>query len=357
MNATQARTSLTLLYLGLFLSMGCLAAPDERAAQLSSEESTEDRPLLPVAVPPNRIVPEVAIDPNTCPNPCECFKEVATQSLAQKAVSVLFVVDRSGSMARSLGHRGPRRWDAMQQALAHSLPLLEASPDSKVGALLFPSDNGCGVSSQPEVGLQSQAAAVLNLLGSRRPQGWTPMGKALRQAREYFSAQTPDDNSRAVVLVTDGLPNCGDNIHSTGQQIDALQALDIPTAVLGLGLPGDGNLHNLALKGGLTAANGSFYDANDPAQLSASLDRIARASSRCLYTVTSPGSEDWSINTVLNQDEPLDASQWTLDSHTGDTWTIRLETDLCAEVIDGNITVELSIDFDNPSCVPHGTLI
>ncbi len=334
-----------------------MAVPDA-AEGLHGEEATENRPLLPVAVPPNSTERVDPINPDTCADPCGCFEEVATQSLAEKAVSVLFVVDRSGSMRAGLGHGGPERWGAMQQALAHALPRIEANPGSKMGAMLFPSHGKCSVRSRPEVGLQSRADAVLDLVSSSNPSGDTPMRQALERAHTYFSQQPADDSTtRAVVLVTDGLPNCGGNIAQVGNRIEELQALDIPTAVLGLGLPGNPNLHTLAVKGNLTAANGSFYDVNDPEAFSASLDRIARASSRCLYTVTSPGSEDWSIDQVLNAGEPLDASQWTLDSHTGDAWTIRLETDLCANVIDGNITVALSITFDNPACTPVGSLI
>lgn len=128
--------------------------------------------------------------------------------------------------------------------------------------------------------------------------GLTPTPGTLRDARVYFNATSTSPISKNksceknyIVLVTDGLPSVAENgtartaaalMNRTLQRIDNLRQVkvgtcstihDVKTYVLGVGLPNDTNVNNMAIHGG-TDDNGKAYYASSGDELADNLDVI-----------------------------------------------------------------------------------
>lgn len=143
--------------------------------------------------------------------------------LAQRAAEVLFVVDRSNSMNRTLDDRVPEpgeetRWvllaSVLHDVLAETDPML-----LEVGAEFFPGiipdgpgigpEEACKVS--PGIDLRPGPRNVDRLLSffeTTGPDGGTPTAAALEEVRRYFESRPMSEVPRFVVLATDGGPNC-----------------------------------------------------------------------------------------------------------------------------------------------------
>jgi hypothetical protein len=133
---------------------------------------------------------------------------------ARPAVSnVLFLVDRSGSMAFDMEGRfgtlfeplkTPTRWSVLRRSLQTVLPKVEDR--LAVGLAFFPSDDSCGADVALAVPpAPGNASSVLSAFG-RGPGGGTPTTRAL----ESGAALAKASKASVMVLVTDGEPNCND---------------------------------------------------------------------------------------------------------------------------------------------------
>ena len=235
----------------------------------------------------------------------------------QKAIAtVMFVIDRSGSMGSPLSpNSGTSKWSLLSEALLQTLP----SVDQKVemGALIFPSadaaqQNTCAVPSPPDLlpGL-GHAALINELMIEHGPQGRTPTAAALDIAGGALAGTRAASSARALVLATDGAPNCNAALdpatcrcgQSTGCH-GALACLDdqrtvasiakfesegIPTYVIGLGSDLQADfadvLNAMAKAGGRPRSTGStaYYAVNSPEDLLAALTDVRDQVARCVY--------------------------------------------------------------------------
>jgi hypothetical protein len=146
----------------------------------------------------------------------------------QLPASVLFVVDRSGSMncnappvqtvescnldPKRLDPNQPTRWDITTAALDDTFGSLMGSA-AAVGLSMFSVDGFCGVDSTPSVGLDAvtprQHSALSEAMHSADPAGGTPIVGAVISAYRHLHQELRAVGNRFVVLITDGEESCG----------------------------------------------------------------------------------------------------------------------------------------------------
>jgi hypothetical protein len=138
------------------------------------------------------------------------------------AVSALFLLDKSGSMADLAPAYPAGKWSALRQALAAGLS--EAQNAMSYGLELFPArtvpspcsgDACCTVASNPAVDVDVELGTyalppILTVLDQVVPAGGAPIAAALQAALGYFTTGSGSSltGTKLVVLVTDGGPNC-----------------------------------------------------------------------------------------------------------------------------------------------------
>ena len=262
--------------------------------------------------------------------------------------TVMFVLDRSGSMDTVMDptRNSPTRWQALGSALGSALPSVDSA--MAVGALLFPAVGGgsssCSVAGradlQPAVG---NVATLVRLMGSSPPGGSTPTASAVDTAAQLMLGLRTATDARALVLATDGEPNCNSLLSTrtcrctTGTTAGAttcssgLRCLDdtrteeiiakyesrgLPTYVVGIQSQGDTQfvdvLNAMAIAGGRprTGATESYYAANSEPELNAALGAIRDQVGACTYLTTSVPDPNGSIVISLDGSE-VPPEQWS----------------------------------------------
>jgi len=163
--------------------------------------------------------------------------------------NLLFVLDRSGSMACNLPQDGqssqncaafpaatfpdkPTKWDLTRQAVLRSLGELRTAGDVRVGLTLFPkSGTRCVVATEPDLPItqldQLLEQRVSVLLSSALPGGETPLAGATILSYAYLLDEMRSgrlEGETFVVIVTDGYETCKPD------EIPKLLEVDVPTA-------------------------------------------------------------------------------------------------------------------------------
>jgi Mg-chelatase subunit ChlD len=190
---------------------------------------------------------------------------------------LLMVVDKSGSMAETLG-TGEVKWAVMRTALTSIVTEYEGGIN--FGLLLFPFGSQCTagiVSSQ----MGAASTEISTTLTFTIPDGGTPTHTTLQTALQYYNGIPENLQGRYVLLATDGQPNCRDmidpnvpTVNETITAINNLRSANILTYVLGFGDAVNNDpttLQAMAEAGG----TGNYYACNSPAELQAALDDIA----------------------------------------------------------------------------------
>ncbi len=218
------------------------------------------------------------------------------------------------------------RWAALREAVTTSiLPLADELP---LGARFFPDPNVVGekveCSTDPGTAILpalGTAPAILELFEGS-PEGATPTAAALRRASEEVA--TNRSTARAIVLATDGAPNCNASLNgntcvctaddplacmraggatSCLDDVQSVQVITsifatrrIPVYVVGVG-PTEafrGTLDAMAVAGGRPRSGTTkYYDAVDGVGLTAALSSIHDGVARCTYEISSsPDSAD-----------------------------------------------------------------
>lgn len=255
---------------------------------------------------------------------------------------VLFIADNSGSMVEAdVGSnccicnssedclrkcwnkpRCETRIDALKDTLKSLIPTLDnvvlglAKYGNVSGAITDSEGSSCRAAVTNPLPVKSgdkppTQAQLLNQVNGMKADGWTPIGLALEQGLRHLKSVQDNDTSGhcrpyAVVLLTDGIPQCDNNSRNMAEQaerakrgVQALKAAGIPTYVVGFGKDVKGNnlLNELARLGGTaragdtwcgSCASGGALFPEDAAQLREALEVTFEEIRRGQYTVAPP---------------------------------------------------------------------
>jgi hypothetical protein len=247
---------------------------------------------------------------------------------ARQPADVLLVLDRSGSMDNSTaadtscnGVAGcTARWPALTSAV--NATLTSTSGSISWGLKLFSSTgNACGVNNGVEVAISTTSVPAINtLIGTTNPGGNTPTAQAITAATAYLQTVS-DQNTKYILLATDGEPNCAPgkssgtaNVQGTIDAIAAAKAAGFLVYVIGIG-PSVGNLDSFAAAGGTT----NYFPATSPQALSDAFATISVAVTTCTFSLqTSPGQDPNNIavyldGKILTKD---DANGWSYGANS-----------------------------------------
>ena len=162
-----------------------------------------------------------------------------------------------------------------------------------------------------------------------------------------------DGNPKAILLATDGEPNCASGQSSTTTDlpntIAAIQSAagaGFPVYVVGIG-PSTSNLDQMAVAGGTT----NYYPATSPDQLTAALDKISKiVALSCNFQTPQPPKDPTQVWVYVDKqlvDQSVD-NGWTFGATPSD---IVLTGTLCDSVLAGD-TSTVQIIFGCPGYVP-----
>ena len=284
-----------------------------------------------------------------------CVTGVLTPEAAVPAV--MLVVDRSGSMnfdfAGNAGPpfgmplTGPRRWGVLRASLENTLSQFDELV--AFGMVEFPGDDLCGVSSTIEVIPKAGNATEIMSHLNRSPEGGTPTFEAINAA----AGQLASVRGQALVLITDGDPNCNEGLdpvtcdctaprvgvppkcteatacRDSDRSVDGIRRLRMDSAVVtyvvGVGA-GTTNvlstLDNMAIAGGVPRVGGthSFYSGATETELAEALTAISTRLTRCTWaTGTRLGPNDLVEVTVGGMVVPRGSTGWDwVDATSGD---------------------------------------
>jgi hypothetical protein len=281
---------------------------------------------------------------------------------------ILILLDRSASMDWSLTSDSACRGANCSTRAAAVVSALEAivvdNPDISWGLELLPTPNGsyCSVSRTPQVGVSSSSAsAIRSQLAGYTTALSTPTAAAVNAATAYLKT-VGDGNRKAILLATDGLPNCAsgqswateDMIGATAA-VTAAKNAGFPVYVIGIGPSTSiSNLNVLAEAG----ATGSYYPATSTTALDAALSSIAKVvSSTCTFkaNTTPPDTTLVVVYVDKNLVAQSDSEGWMFDPADTTYSTIILTGSYCQNILAG-LTSQVQIVFGCPEASSPDTL-
>jgi len=225
---------------------------------------------------------------------------------------MLIVLDRSYSMSEG---GSPTLWDMSRTAIYD----ITTAMDRQIwfGLYVFPSGTSpyncndyasdCKATGNALVAVgDAVSGSIKNALANMQACGsGTPTAAALTMAGQYIKGLPQNGHARAILLVTDGGPNCNASLNpqscvcsygtqcwyaedclddtATNQALDNLRAAGIKSYILGLGAAQSLSsvLANLAQHGGTSAP----YAANDPASVKKAFTEIASGVASCSFEI------------------------------------------------------------------------
>jgi hypothetical protein len=321
---------------------------------------------------------------------------------ALEPVSLVFMIDRSGSMASDNNtNTRPVRWDPVVAGLTTFFG--DARSSNVEASLAFYSiqktvtSKACSKSSdcnrgescvnkvctdivsecssasyaQPVVAMTQlpNASPFQAAFSATGPSGGTPTAPALEGAIASARTVKAAGKNVAVVLATDGEPNdCSSSVSAVENVAAAGLADGIKTYVIGVG-PSTGNLNSFAQKGGSNAA--IMIPTNDAAQVSADLikavNQIASSLLGCSYALPAPPSgQTLDVNAVNVNFTPQGGAAKTLpysaDCANVDGWhyddaKTPTQVILCGgscTTAQASVGAKLDIIFGCATAVPSG---
>ena len=316
---------------------------------------------------------------------------------------LMFVLDRSGSMAFALDGRRPdqfgnlppgvlSRWDTLRDALFQTITPFDNS--LAMGAKFYPeelpgdpnepapADEACrtdvGVGIAPALG---NAPDIINVFDTTIPVGGTPTSEAIRLAAQYLAGSRTV--ARTIIVATDGAPNCNANLDQTrcvctsmtgncatapggeynclddsrtiGVVRDVFENQKIPVYVVGIGSTERPEflkvLDDMAVAGGRArATTPRHYNVQTSAELKTALQSIGDSIAKCTYLTpsspTDPNAISVEINGKVIQRDQTHANGWDwVDQAFG---TLAFFGTACADASTGKPAISGVVSCKNP---------
>lgn len=218
---------------------------------------------------PTAVEEEIGTDPTVdeCAKASGCGAEAAA---ALKANNTLLILDSSGSMAGKAGG-GTTKLAAAKRALRG---YVAGTPDSiALGFMVLGHKGSNGPSGKAASCAGVELLMPIGTAASRRfdstldtfkPTGYTPLAKALREARGAFDGKEGDANR--IILVTDGVETCGGDPVAEARKLKQA-GIDVTTDVVGFDVADPDEARRL--RAIAEASGGTYSDARTASALNA----------------------------------------------------------------------------------------
>jgi hypothetical protein len=269
----------------------------------------------------------------------------------------MLVIDRSGSMNFDLEGNvwspqvGLSRWKVLRAVLAATLSSLDQQV--AMGLVMYPQDSACGVPSSIDLAPRPENGVDILRRLDITPAGGTPTFDAVMSAGELLASV----RGQALVLITDGEPNCNDDLDQktcacstprvgfppqclraadcldTDRTVDGIRRLwqdrGILTYVIGVGANSRSveiALDNMAISGGAPRPGGgrNFYNGASGAELAEALEAISVRLTRCSWTTGTPMTPDVGVEVHVGGERVEPGSQgWEWADQGAGSFTLR----------------------------------
>jgi hypothetical protein len=196
--------------------------------------------------------------------------------------------------------------------------------------------DACAVSNGVEVGVAAgSASAIQTAIAGVTPGANTPTAKAVTTATAYLQS-VADPNNKAILLATDGEPNCKSggsssttDVPGTVAAIEAALTAGFKVYVIGIG-PSVGNLDNFAQAGGTN----HYFPATSASDLANALKEISTEVASCTFTMSEEPPDPNNVAVYLDgkliSNDP--ANGWSFGANTQ---TIVLNGSACDSIKSG----------------------
>ncbi|MFH0899971.1 MAG: thrombospondin type 3 repeat-containing protein [Pseudomonadota bacterium] len=235
---------------------------------------------------------DVDAPPDTCGEQSATFQRLKPNGF--------ILLDKSGSMD---GHK----WNDATAALSRIAVALW--DDFRFGLAAFPGDDDCGAPDRVLAMGDHTATQISRCYSSMDADGNTPMALALETTRKQRWVSDPSDSfdskrRKAVILVTDGEPNCGGSAADVVEEADDLHDEGILVFVVGFGSGVDPDtLDAIALAGGTDNPSDPdhlYFQADNSSELEAALLTIATIMVSCDLQLSSAPPDPSRLYVLLN---------------------------------------------------------
>jgi hypothetical protein len=288
---------------------------------------------VPDASLPDASVPDAGAKP--------CIPGMLTLTRASPVAG--FIIDRSSSMSDRFDTS--TKWQSLIAALTTALPPFDQS--IQIGALIFPVGGNNALACLPPGAADlapdfGNVSTFIDLLNANGPSGSTPTAGAIDLAAASVLGVRASTASRALVLATDGEPDCnagldprtcsciGSRTCNSIRCLDDVRTIDriahyadagLPTYVIGIAPSTDTEfirvLNEMAVAGGRPqqGTGTSFFGVSSEAELTSAFSTISSQVGACVYLSSSVPTTDKGIVVTLGTQ--------VLDEGTGWIWTDR----------------------------------
>ncbi len=300
-----------------------------------------------------------APEPNNIPI---CYGQSVEFDIIKPNVYISF--DVSGSMSTQDPELDQPRIDEALDGLDFIAD--ELADDIRFGLGTYPGVNtgGCTIEHQFDVD-EYTTQELKDEWADYSDTGCTPMLKSMEDIRDNNRHSDPsdpqdDERAKAVLLITDGVPNCDPEptwggcggssdtaVNNVANVIGDLEADGIPTYVVGFFIA-DSSLDQFAQAGG----TGSHYPATDAQAIASAMSDVADLLVSCDYQLDPGGSIDPEKVWFKADGDYLDTDDYTFDPATN---VLSVEEAACNEMR-GDDGEELEVEIEigcQEECTPE----